>query len=409
MDILENCDTLEDAQPGLSEFAQELRVVYDEASQFCSFDDVGAVVDSSSFFQNLLDLIHSGFSNLAINYELLLTGEIGAIFVVALIPLLLGLFLEVTLLVSHNRKEFQQEKRQQAKLKRTHGTMLAKAVAIEAKKSGWFYRSFTYIAFSVQFILVMLFFVTAPEYDRDVWCDEHKTQYAILKTGVETERLQNSQRRANCEIRQAVVAINQSVDTLGDLFSKENNTTLARLKKVSSSVNDSIAKLDSTKQTIDGFQEELQSANNNTKSVIDTLNIMQDIAHQLGLPLAEADNQQVTLADGPVIPAQATKTLPSMLQELESRIDQKPEKSWYEAQFASKQQWQTWAQAQQAKTQQLEQLLKQQANVIEEIKRQQNIQMSEPMIQNIADKVVQSLTKQPLFPLMMNPQPNNHP
>lgn len=409
MDILENCDTLEDAQPGLSEFAQELRVVYDEASQFCSFDDVGAVVDSSSFFQNLLDLIHSGFSNLAINYELLLTGEIGAIFVVALIPLLLGLFLEVTLLVSHNRKEFQQEKRQQAKLKRTHGTMLAKAVAIEAKKSGWFYRSFTYIAFSVQFILVMLFFVTAPEYDRDVWCDEHKTQYAILKTGVETERLQHSQRRANCEIRQAVVAINQSVDTLGDLFSKENNTTLARLKKVSSSVNDSIAKLDSTKQTIDGFQEELQSANNNTKSVIDTLNIMQDIAHQLGLPLAEADNQQVTLADGPVIPAQATKTLPSMLQELESRIDQKPEKSWYEAQFASKQQWQTWAQAQQAKTQQLEQLLKQQANVIEEIKRQQNIQMSEPMIQNIADKVVQSLTKQPLFPLMMNPQPNNHP
>ena len=409
MDILENCDTLEDAQPGLSEFAQELRVVYDEASQFCSFDDVGAVVDSSSFFQNLLDLIHSGFSNLAINYELLLTGEIGAIFVVALIPLLLGLFLEVTLLVSHNRKEFQQEKRQQAKLKRTHGTMLAKAVAIEAKKSGWFYRSFTYIAFSVQFILVMLFFVTAPEYDRDVWCDEHKTQYAILKTGVETERLQHSQRRANCEIRQAVVAINQSVDTLGDLFSKENNTTLARLKKVSSSVNDSIAKLDSTKQTIDGFQEELQSANNNTKSVIDTLNIMQDIAHQLGLPLAEADNQQVTLADGPVIPAQATKTLPSMLQELESRIDQKPEKSWYEAQFASKQQWQTWAQAQQAKTQQLEQLLKQQADVIAQIKRQQNKQMSEPMIQDIADKVVQSLTKQPLFPLMMNPQPNNNP
>ncbi|MFY0641000.1 MAG: hypothetical protein JXR16_08140 [Bermanella sp.] len=409
MDILENCDTLEDAQPGLSEFAQELRIVYDEASQFCSFDDVGAVVDSASFFQNLLDLIHSGFSNLAINYELLLTGEIGAIFVVALIPLLLGIFLEVTLLVSHNRKEFQQEKRQQAKLKRTHGTMLAKAVAIEAKKSGWFYRSFTYIAFSVQFILVMLFFVTAPEYDRDVWCDEHKTQYAILKTGLETERLQHSQRRANCEIRQAVVAINQSVDTLGDLFSKENNTTLARLKKVSRSVNDSIEKLDSTKQTIDGFQEALQSANNNTKSVIDTLNIMQDIAYQLGLPLAQSHSQPVTLANGPVIPTQTTKTLPTMLQELESRIDQKPEKSWYESQFASKQQWQSWAQEQQVKTQQLEQLLKQQADVIEEIKRQQNKQMSEPMIQDIADKVVQSLTKQPLFPLMMNPQPNNKP
>ena len=409
MDILENCDTLEDVQPGLSEFAQELRIVYDEASQFCSFDDVGAVVDSSSFFQNLLDLIHSGFSNLAINYELLLTGEIGAIFVVALIPLLLGLFLEITLLVSHNRKEFQQEKRQQAKLKRTHGTMLAKAVAIEAKKSGWFYRSFTYIAFSVQFILVMLFFVTAPEYDRDVWCDEHKTQYAILKTGLETERLQHSQRRANCEIRQAVVAINQSVDTLGDLFSKENNTTLARLKKVSSSVNDSIEKLDRTKQTIDGFQEELQSANNNTKSVIDTLNIIQDIAHQLGLPLAQSHNQQVTLADGPVIPVQTTKTLPTMLQELESRIDQKPEKSWYQAQFASKQQWQSWVQDQQAKNRQLEQLLKQQADVIKEIKRQQNKQMSDSMIQDIADKVVQSLTKQPLFPLMMNPQPNNNP
>jgi methyl-accepting chemotaxis protein len=221
--------------------------------------------------------------------------------------------------------------------------------------------------------------------------------------------LQHSQRRANCEIRQAVVAINQSVDTLGDLFSKENNTTLTRLKKVSRSVNDSIEKLDSTKQTIDGFQEELQSANNNTKSVIDTLNIMQDIAHQLGLPLAQSHSQPVTLADGPVIPTQTTKTLPSMLQELESRIDQKPEKSWYEAQFASKQQCQTWAQAQQAKTQQLEQLLKQQANVIEEIKRQQNIQMSDSMIQDIADKVVQSLTRQPLFPLMMNPQPNNNP
>jgi len=116
MDTIESCDSLNDTPPGLSEFARELRVVYDEAREFCAFDDVSEVVDSSSFFQNLVDLIHSGFSNLAINYELLLTGEIGAIFVVALIPLLLGIFLEITLLVSHNRKESQQEKRQQAKL-----------------------------------------------------------------------------------------------------------------------------------------------------------------------------------------------------------------------------------------------------------------------------------------------------
>lgn len=92
MDTIESCDSLNDTSPGLSEFARELRVVYDEAREFCAFDDVSEVVDSSSFFQNLVDLIHSGFSNLAINYELLLTGEIGAIFVVALIPLLLGIF-----------------------------------------------------------------------------------------------------------------------------------------------------------------------------------------------------------------------------------------------------------------------------------------------------------------------------
>jgi len=408
MDILENCDTLEDAQPGLSEFAQELRIVYDEASQFCSFDDVGAVVDSSSFFQNLVDLIHSGFSNFAINYELLLTGEIGAIFVVALIPLLLGIFLEVTLLVSHNRKEFQQEKRQQAKLKRTHGTMLAHAVAKEAKKTGWFYRSFTYVAFSVQFILVMLFFVTAPEYDRDVWCDEHKTQYAILKTGLETERLQQSQRRANCEIRQAVVAINQSVDTLGDLFSKENNTTLTRLKKVSSSVNDSIAKLDSTKQTIDGFQEELQSANSNTKNVIQALNIMQDIAWQLGLNPPLNGSQAVLLNQGPVKQPASLKTLPIMLQELETQLDLRPEKSWYEMQFTSKEQWQRWVQEQQAHTLKLEQMLKQQADIIATIREQQVDQMSDPMIQAIADKVIKGLTEQPLYPLMLPPQLNSN-
>jgi hypothetical protein len=407
MEILESCDTLESAQPGLSEFAQELRIVYDEARQFCTFDD-NSLVDSSSFYQNLVDLIHSGFSNLAINYELLLTGEIGAIFVVALIPLLLGLFLEITLLVSHNRKEFQQEKRQQAKLKRTHGSMLADAVAQEAKKMGWFYRTFTYIAFGVQFILVMLFFVTAPEYDRDVWCDEHKTQYAILKSGLETERLQQSQRRANCEIRQAVVAINQSVDTLGDLFSKENNTTLTRLKKVSSSVNDSIAKLDSTKQTIDGFQQELQSANSNTKNVLETLTIMQDIARQLGLNPPLNDRQQVLLNQGPVKEPASRKTLPIMLQEIESQLNQRPEKSWYEAQFASKQQWQSWMREQQDKNNQLEALLKQQASVIEIIRQQQATKTSEPMIQAIADKVVQRLSKQPLYPLMMTPQVNGN-
>ncbi|MGR6872729.1 hypothetical protein ACU6U9_10565 [Pseudomonas sp. HK3] len=408
MDILENCNTLEDAKPGLSGFARELRIVYDEASQFCAFDDVTAIADTSSFFQNLVDLIHSGFSNLAINYELLLTGEIGAIFVVALIPLLLGIFLEITLLVSHNRKEFKQEKRQQAKLKRTHGSMLAKAVADESKKTGWFYRSFTYVAFSAQFVLVMLFFVTAPEYDRDVWCDEHKTQYSILKSGLETERLQHSQRRANCEIRQAVVAINQSVDTLGDLFSKENNTTLIRLKKVSSSVNDSIAKLDSTKQTIDGFQEELQSANSNTKNVLETLNIMQDIAKQLGLSPVLNTRQQRLLEQGPIQEPMSAKTLPVMLQDIETQLAQRPEKSWYEAQFMTKQQWQNWVQEQQRKNNQLEQLLKQQAGAIDVIRQQQVTLTSEPMIQAIADKVVQSLTKQPLFPLMMAPPVNGN-
>lgn len=408
METLENCQAIETEQPRVSEFAQELRIVYEEASQFCAFEQPDAVVDTSSFFNNLVDLIHSGFSNLAINYELLLTGEIGAIFVVALIPLLLGLFLEITLLVSHNRKELQQEKRQQAKLKRTHGSVLARVVDKEAKKTGWFYRSFTYIAFSVQFILVLLFFVTAPEYDRDVWCDEHKTQYAILKSGLETERLQQSQRRANCEIRQAVVAINQSVDTLGDLFSKENNTTLSRLKKVSSSVNDSIAKLDSTKQAIDGFQTELKRANSNTESVIETQNIMQDIAYQLGLNPALNSRQQAVLNQGPVKEPMTKRTLPVMLQEIEAQLNEQPEKSWYQTQFASKQQWQDWVKTQQDKNNKLEALLRQQASVIDSIKQQQVEQMSEPMIQAIADEVVQRLSQQPLFPLMLSPQTNDN-
>ncbi len=402
MDILDNCHQLEDTPSGLSEFAQELRLVYEETRQFCTFDDSDQLVDTSSFLQNFVDLIHSGFSNLSLNYELLLTGEIGAIFVVALIPLLLGVFLEVTLLVSHNRKEFRQEKRQQTKLKYTHGRMLAETIADESSKAGWGYRTFLYIALGIQLVLVMLFFVTAPEYDRDVWCDEHKTQYAILKAGLETERLQFSQRRANCEIRQAVVAINNSVDTLGDLFSKENNTTLARLKKVSSTVNDSIAKLDSTKQTIDGFQQELKSANANTEGVLQTLNIMQDIAQQLGLnalPAQATGNNQA----GPS-QFKNQKNLPDLLADIEAQLNQRPAQPWYESQLVLKQDWLLWAEQQQQTNKQLRLLLEQQATTINELKQKQQDMLSPATLNSIADKVVQRLTQQPLYPLMIPPQ-----
>lgn len=402
MDILDNCHQLEDTPSGLSEFAQELRLVYEETRQFCTFDDSDQLVDTSSFLQNFVDLIHSGFSNLSLNYELLLTGEIGAIFVVALIPLLLGVFLEVTLLVSHNRKEFRQEKRQQTKLKYTHGRMLAETIADEASKAGWWYRTFLYIALGIQLVLILLFFVTAPEYDRDVWCDEHKTQYAILKAGLETERLQFSQRRANCEIRQAVVAINNSVDTLGDLFSKENNTTLARLKKVSSTVNDSIAKLDSTKQTIDGFQQELKSANANTEGVLQTLNIMQDIAQQLGLnalPTQMTNNSQA----GPS-QFKNQKNLPDLLADIEAQLNQRPAQPWYESQLVLKQDWLLWAEQQQQTNKQLRLLLEQQATTINELKQKQQDMLSPATLNSIADKVVQRLTQQPLYPLMVPPQ-----
>jgi small-conductance mechanosensitive channel len=74
----------------------------------------------------------------------------------------------------------------------------------------------------------------------------------------------------------------------------------------------------------------------------------------------------------------------------------------------TKQQWQNWVQEQQRKNNQLEQLLKQQAGAIDAIRQQQVTLTSEPMIQAIADKVVQSLTKHPIYPLMMAPPVNGN-
>ncbi|NVK38490.1 MAG: hypothetical protein HWE18_11250 [Gammaproteobacteria bacterium] len=406
MDILDNCNQIEEAQPSLSEFAQELRLVYEETRQFCAFDESDQLVDTSSFLQNFVDLIHSGFSNLSLNYELLLTGEIGAIFVVALIPLLLGVFLEVTLLISHNRKEFRQEKRQQTKLKYTHGRVLAETIADEAKKAGWGYRAFLYSALAVQGVLIMLFFVTAPEYDRDVWCDEHKTQYAILKAGLETERLQSSQRRANCEIRQAVVAINNSVEDLGSLFSQENNSTLTSIKKISTSLGSSINKLDEARGSINSFEAELKSANANAKSVAQTMNIMQDIAQQLGVNALS--KQTATSSDAGPFPAQSQPTLPQLITNIEAQLNQRPEQTWYESQLLLKQDWMAWAKQQQQVNQQLQLLLEQQALTIDELKQQQAQMMSAPTLDRIAEKVVQKLTQQPLYPLML-PSPKNQP
>lgn len=394
MDIIEDCSQLDEQPSRVSEFAQDLQLVFEETSQFCAFDEKDALLDTSSFWQNFIDLIHSGFTNLSINYELLLTGEIGAIFVVALIPLLLGIFLETTLLISHNRKESRQEKRQQAKLVRTHGSMLANTIAEETKSNGVVYRAFSLSLFAIQLILVGLFLIAVPEYDRDVWCDEHKTQYAILKSGLETERLQHSQRLANCEIRQAVVAINNSVDTLGDLFSKENNTTLNRLKRVSSSVNDSIAKLDSTKETIDGFQRELKYANKNTENVVQTLNIMQDIAWQLGLKDSLTVSDQTAQVNGPVQGLRSEQNLPLMLKGLATQLQSKPDQK----------QWQSWVAAQDKRTQQLEALILEQAAAIKIMQKQQEALLTGPMVNAISDKVIKGLTSQPSYPLILKPQ-----
>jgi hypothetical protein len=65
-------------------------------------------------------------------------------------------------------------------------------------------------------------------------------------------------------------------------------------------------------------------------------------------------------------------------------------------------------QEQQAHTLKLEQMLKQQADIIATIREKQVDQMSDPMIQAIADKVIKGLTEQPLYPLMLPPQLNSN-
>ena len=138
------------------------------------------------------------------------------------------------------------------------------------------------------------------------------------------------------------------------------------------------------------------------------LNIMQEIAWQLGLNPPLNDSQTVLLNQGPIKEPASRKTLPNMLQELETQLDLRPEKSWYEMQFTSQEQWQRWVQEQQANTLKLEKMLKQQADVIATIREQQVDQMSDPMIQAIADKVLKGLTEQPLYPLMLPPQLNSN-
>ena len=398
MDINDNCEAVLRFTSEVSDFEADYQLIQNQYAQYCEAGSEITPLADASLWQSLIELVQSGFNHLETNYELLLAGEIGAIYVVALIPLLLGLVLEITLVVSHRRKESRNYLRHHQTTLMTQGRVAAEKLLEVNEPLQWVYRGLTLTVIMMHIVLVLLFIVAVPEYDKDVWCEEHKTQNAILKAGMETERLQNYQKRANCEIRKAVVLIDESVETLGNVFSKENKSTVSTLKQVVARMSDSAIKLDSTKTVIDGFQIQLEKATSNTEDVLKTLLVMERIAEQVG-----AD--QEVLAEIQASSAIPHRNLPDTLRDIEGMLSFSPDKNWYLSNMASKSDLKkiTGNSAQQAQA--LKALAVEQALMKKKLDQLQGQIFSQEMVNTLADKVAEKVKQQVSYPMILSPLP----
>jgi hypothetical protein len=246
-----------------------------------------------------------------------------------------------------------------------------------------------------------LFIVAVPEYDRDVWCEEHKTQNSILKAGMETERLQRYQQRANCEIRKAVVLIDESVETLSGVFSKENQSTVSTLKEVVAKMSDSARKLDSTKTAIDGFQVQLEQATANTEDVLKTLLVMEEIAIQVGATGKSSNGALMS-----------SRTIPEALSDIEGLLSLQPTQDWYQSHLVVKADLEKLATASMLRSmsltevkqqKSLKKLAEQQALMQKKIAQLQAQIFSQEMVNSLADKVAEKVRQQTSYPLIMQP------
>lgn len=388
-----SCNEAIEGEEKLSAFAQSLHQIEQQAGEFCHLK-ASSEEHLKGFWPNLQQLIESGYNNLATNYELLVSGEIGAIYVVALIPLLLGVILEVMLILSNKRKERHIEERQLHKLTLTHGRVIADKVIETPSKHKRLYAMIKYGLVGAQVFLIGLFFIAVPEYDRDVWCEEHKTQYAIIMAGLETEKLQQWQRKANCEIRQAVVAINESVGTLGNVFSKENQSTLKSLKLVSSNVNNSLKKLDTTKRSIDSFSNKLEVVNLNSDAVIETLDTIENVAQYIGLP--ETQN--------PIEPDNnLTARLEKLNKDFVSALSQYPSNEWYLENLVTNARFETLLEAQSLQGNILNQFQSDQQSLQLQVRQLQQLLLSDEFINTLSAKVSEKVKQQSFGPIRLTP------
>lgn len=378
---MKDCDRpLESIEP--SSFQQGLIQIQQYAGQYCSLEASAEHSDSQSWWQNLYDLFVSGKNNFGENYsDLLFSGEIGAVFMVALVPLFLGLFIEAALIISYKRKDQQFNSDRRIQLIKENKGLLNQALE---QNKGQQLRRYTLgygFVFTVQFLLLGFFLIVGPQYDRDVWCNENRTQVAILKAGIETENLQADQRKANCEIRQAV-------STLQNLFSKENKNTVNNIKKVSGQLDNSVKKLDKANASIDDFKVKIEEATENTEDVLKTLTIMKSIAAQLGI------NQN----NGPL---PQTKNLPELLRGLETLLNKQPDQTWISNQLLSKQEFteslQKAAQAENSQSETLQELSGQQALLAQQLEALSQKMVSPKLVEAISKQVADRIAKQNLF------------
>jgi hypothetical protein len=400
-DLNDNCDSNLGASSLTSDFEADYQLIQNQSAQYCMSDPALQDGLDTTSWQGFIDLVKSGYNHLESNYELLLAGEIGAIYIVALIPLLLGLILEISLMISHRRKEGRSDNRQRQAALMTQGRVVADKIAGVTEPYPWVYRVLTGVVISLHLVLVLLFIVAVPEYDRDVWCEEHKTQNSILKAGMETERLQRYQRRANCEIRKAVVLIDESVETLSGVFSKENQSTVSTLKEVVAKMSDSARKLDSTKTAIDGFQVQLEQATANTEDVLKTLLVMEEIAIQVGATDKSSNGALIT-----------SRTIPAALSDIEGLLSLQPTQDWYQSHLVVKADLEKLAtgsmlssmsltEVKQEKS--LQKLAEQQALMQKNIAQLQSQRVSQELVTSLADKVAEKVKQQTRYPLIMQP------
>jgi len=386
-----NCDQPHDL-PIDSAFAQGLQQIKVQAGQYCNLEMSPEVHTAGTWWSKLCDLMASGFENFSSNYELLISGEIGAIFMVAFVPLLLGLFIEVGLIMSHRRKDQLSNSSKKIELINDNKGVLANQLADNQAVKQFRYKVGYWSVGGVQALLIGLFMFIGPEYDRGVWCEEYRTQFSILTSGLETEKLQADQRRANCEIRQAV-------STLQNLFSKENKNTVSNIKRVSSQLNNSVKKLDKANESIDDFKVKVEKATENTEDVLKTLTIMESMAAQLGLSADDQADEETEKTP--------TKNLPQRLSIIEGQLSQKPNETWLKdnvlSQKTFKSEFDKGLLSQQENNQLLDELSVQQALMTQQLDSVSTQLLSKELINAIAQKVVEQLSQQAIYSPLLNP------